>query len=224
MATSGTWTFNPTIADAIDEAWERCGKDPEDMTARHARSAIRSLGYMLTAWSNLKILQWTVDLQEQVTSVGMTQFTPPPGTIDLLDVTLFRDGHETPMSVMSRMDYHHLPSKDQQGRPDQFFVERQITPTVFIWPAGENATDVIRYYRIRQIEDVGRLSSTADIPARFQDAFVAGLAARMAVKFAPDRKAALEGDAITALSLAMMEDRERADMRFRVRMGVYGRR
>lgn len=223
MSSSGQYVFNPTIAEAIDEAWERCGKNPEDLTAEHVKSALRSLNYMLQHWSNLSLLQWTIDLQTQTTSVGMESFTPPTGTIDLLDVTLLRNGYETPMTTMSRDEYHAMPNKDAQGMPNRFYVQRAITPVVYIWPAGENATDVIRYYRIRRIQDTGVMSNTADIPSRYQDAFAAGLASRMAQKFAPDRVVELYQMADRTLSEARSEDRERAEMRLSVRIGQYGR-
>jgi len=225
MATSGTYVFNPDLADAIDEGWERAGLDPENMTARHARSIIRGIGYMLTHWSNQGILQWTVELEEYTTTTGDTFFDPPAGTIDLLDVMILRDGYESSMNVSTRESYHSLSNKEQQGKPDRFYVERSIAPRVYIWPAAENDTDVIRYYRLRQIQDTGPLSNTIDIPARYQEAFAAGIAAKVAEKFAPARKAELASDARITFSQARMEDRERGEIRISTRQGMWrGRR
>lgn len=224
MASTNSYTFGPTVAEAIDEAWERCGKDPESLTARHAKSAIRSMAYMLSHWPNKGVLQWTVDLIQQNLTAGMMSFTPPAGTIDLLDVTLLREGYETPMVPMSREDYQAMANKAQTGRPNQFFVRRSITPEVFIWPAAENSTDSIKAYRIRAIQDVGTLPNTIDIPTRWQESFVSGLAAHLAGKFAPERVDGLLAYSIRAFAEAKSEDRERADFVVHTRQGQYRRR
>lgn len=218
MATTNTYAASLTVAEALDDAWERLGLDPVTITSRHSKSARQSMMLMLASWSNRGILQWTIDEQTKTTTVGMQSFTPADGTIDLLDVILRRDGIDTPMSVMSRQDYHSLPDKDVQGKPNQYFVQRSITPTVYIWPAGENTTDVIRYYRIRQIQDTGSLSTNPDIPVRWFEAFVADLASRLAQKWAPDRWGDLKTAALEEFNAAKMEDRERADVCLSVRM------
>lgn len=224
MATTGTFAFAPTLASLIDEAWERTGMDPANITPRHAASARRSLEAMLYHWQNLGVLQWAVDLQSVSTTVGMQSFAPASGTIDLLDVTLLRDGYETPMHPISREAYQFLPDKDQQGRPNQYYVLRGRTPTVYVWPAGENTTDAIKYYRIRQIEDTGALSTNPDIPVRFYDALVYGLSARLAEKFAPTKADMLSTKANIAFAQARTEDRERADMTMTTSQGRYRRR
>lgn len=226
MATSGTFIWNPTIAEAVDEAFERCGINPENITSRHARGAIRSLNYMVSQWSNRGILQWTVDLIEQETTVNMQSFTPPAGTIDLLDVTLLRNGYETPMVPMSRDQYATIPNKEFTGLPNQYFVQRLREPEVYIWPCADRDTDVIKYYRLRAIEDIGVLSNTPDIPRQFEEAFASGLAAKVAEKFAPDRASEMATKAEIAFQIARAESRERAEMVTNTRQGVYraGRR
>lgn len=225
MATTGTYAVSLTIRSAIEEAFERIGVNVDNLSNRHVASARRSIELMLAHWSNLSVLQWTVDLQTYTTVQGAVTFTPPTGTIDILDVTLLRDGYETPMHVMSREGYHMIPDKDIQGRPDRLYVQRAITPVVYFWPAAENSTDVIRYYRIRQIQDTGQLTTNPDIPVRWFDAFCAELASRLAVKFAPDRAGDLLVLSQKVFKEARAEDRERADFEMSVSMGKYrGRR
>lgn len=210
MSSSGLFSFNPIIAEIIDEAFERIGKDPASLVGRHMRSARRSIEYVLTHWNNATPLQWTLDLQSQALTQGLIEFTPPAGTIDITRMVLRRDGEDTPMSAMSKNEYLELNDKTQQGRPDRYVVMRTITPTVNIWTASENDTDLLIYWRIRQIQDGGGAQNTLDIPHRFREAFTASLAAKLSEKFAPDREKVMVAKAISLFSDAKLEDRDRA--------------
>ena len=60
MATSGTATFNLTVNDVIQEAYDRIGGDP--ILGYDVRSARRSLNIMFSDWANRGYNQWTVCL------------------------------------------------------------------------------------------------------------------------------------------------------------------
>lgn len=210
---SGTNAFSATLAEILDEAYERCGHDPQLLTLRHIISARRSMNIMLKAWFNRGVKQWAIDLQTVPMTVGLSSFTTPAGTIDIFDMYLRRDGSDTEMYSIGRHDYSLIVTKDQQGRPDRYMVDRQIPqPVITFWQAGENTTDVILYNRFTQLEDAGSASNTPEIPDRFYEAFCAGLAAKLALKWAPDRLQVLTGQAEEALQYALLEDRERAPM------------
>ena len=57
------------------------------------------------------------------------------------------------MTRISRDVYLAIPTKTSTGRPTQFFLDRQITPNLKIWPAPENSTDVIRYDALTRMND-----------------------------------------------------------------------
>lgn len=211
-SSSGLFLFDPQLAEILDEAYERIGLDPQQITLRHIISARRSMNLMLKDWFNQGVRQWAIDLQTFDMTLGATQFTPPDGTIDIFDMVLRRDGTDVEMYPIGRHDYQLIVTKDQQGRPDRYFVDRQITPVVNFWQAGENTTDQIRYYRFVQLQDAGRANNVLNIPDRFAEAFVAGLAAKLALKWAPDKLGILEPMAGRALDRASLEDRERAPL------------
>jgi len=226
MASTGLFTFAPTVAEAIDEAWERCGMNPENLSARHVKSAIRSLSYMLSHWPNKGVLQWTVEIDTHQFVQGEASFLLPVGVIDILEANYQEVGccnTETVMTVWNRQQYFAVANKTAQGRPSNYFVERSTAgqSTCYVWPAPDNSTDQMRYYRVRHIEDVGRLTNTVDIPQRYQQAFVSGLAAQLAVKFAPDRYMDLEAQYRRVWDEARAEDRERGDMVITTRQGGY---
>lgn len=123
-------------------------------------------------------------------------------TGDILEMVVRRDGEDITMSRMSRSQYLTTPTKTTQGRPTQFYVDRQITPTVTVWPVPENSTDSLIYYRIKRIQDADASVNTADIPFRFLPCLVAGLAYQIAMKKSPQR--------VQILKMAYEEEFERA--------------
>jgi len=121
---------------------------------------------------------------------------------DILEMVVRRDSEDITMSRISRSQYLTTPKKTTQGRPTQFYVDRQITPTITIWPVPENSTDSLIYYRIKRIQDADASVDTADIPFRFLPYLVAGLAYQIAMKKSPQR--------VQILKMAYEEEFERA--------------
>lgn len=217
MSTSGVVLFNPVVADFVDEAWERIGKNPRQLTIEHLISTRRSMNFMLKHWATKGVRQWAMEEKTIPTTVGMQSFAAEVGTVDIFSMQLERDSVVTPMVPIARTDYHAINDKAMQGRPDRYFIQRgRDTQTVFIWQAGENTTDTIRYWRMRQLEIVGRASNNVDIPSHFIEAFAACLAAKLAEKWAPDKEAGLVAKADLVLSEAITEDRERAPVEISV--------
>jgi hypothetical protein len=58
MTTSGSRDFNLDVAEAIEEAYERCGM--EVRTGYDAKTARRSLNLMFADWANRGLNLWTV--------------------------------------------------------------------------------------------------------------------------------------------------------------------
>ena len=121
---------------------------------------------------------------------------------DILEMVVRRDSEDISMSRISRSQYLTTPKKTTQGRPTQFYVNRQITPTITVWPVPENSTDSLIYYRIKRIQDADASVDTADIPFRFLPCLVAGLAYQIAMKKSPQR--------VQILKMAYEEEFERA--------------
>lgn len=220
MSTTGTYAFDPNVAAVVDDAFERCGKDPAFLTARHLRSARRSMEFILKSWPNMGCNQWAIDLQTHTFIEGAQTFTMPNGSIEILSAVLRRDGYDTPMEQVSRTEYLDLNKKDQEGVPDRYMVARVApVPTVYVWPTCDNSTDQMVYWRIRTLQDVGTPQNTLDLPNRFLEAFTAALAAKLAEKYAPEREDKLILKATAALHFARTEDREQADLQLDIGCG-----
>ena len=218
MSGAGSHLFDPDLAELIDEAFERIGVDPVKITARHIRSARRSMNLMLSLWATRGVTDWGVEQAQVTVTPGMTTFDLPEGAYDILEANVIRDRSATPMTAIGREEYHDLPRKDDAGLPDRYFVDRgKRPPKVYIWQIGENSTDVIDYWYFRQYKDVGGMGERLDMPHFFFEAFASGLAARLAEKYQPERLAEKMQIAENALTLALQEDGSRADLRISVR-------
>jgi hypothetical protein len=114
------------------------------------------------------------------------------GSGDILEAVLRRDDEDIAITRISRQDYLSIPSKTTQGRPTQFYVNRQITPTITVWPVPENSTDEVIYHRIKRIQNADAAVNTADVPFRFLPCLIAGLSYQIAIKRSPQRLEALK--------------------------------
>jgi hypothetical protein len=92
-----------------------------------------------------------------------------------LSAVVRRSGTDFSMTRVSRDTYLAIPTKTTTGRPTQFFLDRQITPNLKIWPAPENSTDVIHYDALTRIQDADGATNTMEIPFRFYPCLTAGL-------------------------------------------------
>jgi hypothetical protein len=59
MATSGTTTFNLSIDDLVEEAFERCGM--RATSGYQLTSARRSLNLLFLDWANRGLNLWTIE-------------------------------------------------------------------------------------------------------------------------------------------------------------------
>lgn len=115
---------------------------------------------------------------------------------------------------LSRNDYAAIPQKGQQGRPTSIWFQREINPQFTIWPEPDgNGPYQFQGYMLRQVQDANPVGGqTMDIPYRAFMAFVAGLAADLAVKVAPDRLPVLQPLAEAAWDSFSTDDREKVPL------------
>jgi len=134
-------------------------------------------------------------------------------TVDILEAVVRRSGSDIGISRISRGDYLDTPDKSTQGRPSQFYIDRQITPTMTLWPSPENSTDQLIYYRVKRLQDADVGVNTPDIPFRFLPCLTAGLSYYMAIKRSPDRVQFLKALYEEEFQRAASEDSERVGLR-----------
>lgn len=221
MATSGTSTFNLDLAEIVEEAFERCGA--ELRTGYDLKTARRSLNLMFADWANRGVNMWTFEQGSQVLTPGVATYPLPADTVDLLEHVI-RTGAgsaatqaDLTITRISVSTYATIPNKLQQARPIQIWIERLDTPQFTVWPVPDNSqTYTLVYWRLRRIQDAGNGVNTMDVPFRFINAMVAGLAYYLAMKIpgADARLQVLKQQYDEAWQLASEEDREKAAVRF----------
>jgi len=214
MATSGTKTFALDTGEVIEEAYELAGL--EARTGYDAATARRSLNVMFADWSNRGINIWTIAQVSLTLTEGTASYTLNSYDIDILEAVIRRtvNGIQTDyqMSRVGRMEYLNIPNKTTEARPTEFFVDRQATPVLKLWPTPENSTDVFVSYRIQRIDDVTASAQDQQIPSRFIPPMVSGLAYYMSLKKNPERVPMLLQIYEQDLKRAQDEDRGRASL------------
>ena len=224
MATSGSRDFQPDVAEWIEEAYERCGL--EMRTAYDARTARRSLNILFADWANRGLNQWTINTVSQTLTQGTESYDLNSYVVDVLDVILRRTTNSVAtdyqMTQVGRSEYWNIPSKSTQARPTQYFLDKQETPKIYIWPAPENSTDIIKMNQILRIEDADSSANDVQVPFRFYPCLVAGLAYYIAQKRAPDRIQILKGMYEEEFARALAQDEDRGPLRVKPNMRSYG--
>jgi len=211
MATSGSRDFNIDVGEIIEEAYERCGL--EVRTGYDARTARRSLNLMFADWANRGINMWTVAQGTITLTQGQATQTLTADVVDVLEIVLRRSNTDFEVERISRGEYATLPNKTTQGRPSQFYFDRQILPVINLWAVPENSTDQLVYYYVQRIEDADTLVNTTDMPFRFYPCMVAGLAYYIAMKRAPERIQLLKSVYEEEFQRASDEDEDRVPLK-----------
>ena len=215
MTTSSSTNFEPDVTEFIEEAFERCGL--ELRTGYDLKTAKRSINLMLAEWANRGLNQWTIEQTTQTVTKGTNQYTLNSNVIDILDCSIRRDTDGTnldlQMSKISRSEYLNIPTKSTQARPTQFFLDKQVSPVLNIWPTPENSTDVLVFNKLVRMDDADTATNTMDMPFRFFPCFAAGLAYYIAIKKAPERVAMLKQMYEDEFERALSQDEDSASFR-----------
>jgi hypothetical protein len=219
MAVSGSTNFELDVTEYIEEAFERCGL--EVRTGYDLKTAKRSLNLMLAEWANRGLNQWTITQRTQALTANDGEYTLNADVIDILSMAVLRDGTYLSVSRISRDTYLNIPNKTTTGRPNQFFLDRQVTPNLKIWPVPENSTDVIYYDALTRIDDVDTQINTLDVPFRFYPCLAAGLAYYISIKRAPNKVQLLKAVYEEEFERAMTEDRDRSSFQVAPSLDYY---
>lgn len=222
MTTSGTYSFGQSEQiDVITEAFERVGRAPSTLSSQDIDSARRSINYLFSDWSNDGPNLWEVDLVTLPLIAGQQSYTLDVQTVSILQaytrVTSGGINNDILIQPISRSEYAAIPNKAQVGtRPFQYYFERTSTPTLFLWQVPQDNSVTLRYYRMKIQQDAGAMTNALDAPNRWMEAIAAGLASKLATKFAPDRLQFLKGGADVAYARAKAEDREKVPLRITI--------
>lgn len=130
------------------------------------------------------------------------------------------------MLPLSYTEWMQIPIKNAQGFPSSYFFNAQISPYMNLWPIlgpapVSNQYNALLYTAYRYTQDVFALFNEFEIPQRFYDALVAGIAARLAMKFAPERRDMMKSEAMEAFANATLTDQTPITMRFQPDFNIW---
>ena len=222
MATSGTYNFNLDIDEVIQEATEMIGG--EETLGHTPASARRSINLMLNEWQNKGVLLWSI-LTTAVTATSV-ETSLSDEILDTLAVTYAVSAASTDLALerISREEYHNLPNKTTTGRPTQYAITRGVNNiALFLYPTPNITTGILNIECFKQLEDVNKSAGqNAQVPKRFLPALTCGLSYHLAMKrpgVPMDRIQMLKANYDEKLAFAMEEDRERASMFIKPKLG-----
>lgn len=216
MTTSGTTNFSVDVITALEEAFERAGRTFR--SGYDYESAVRSMNLMFTEWANLGINLWTIEDINVTTVIGTASYNLPADTVDAVSIVINTGGNDYRISRIGFNEYAGQTNKSKQSRPTQYWIERLTTqPVMHLYPVPDKVY-TIKIWRLRRIQDAGSAANTPDVPFRFYEALIAGVALRIGKKntqLDTQRLDILKTDYREAMLLAQGEDRDRSSFYIR---------
>jgi hypothetical protein len=229
VTSSGTYAFSPGYGALTLDAFDRLQMPPASLLVEHLNRAAAETNLLLASWSNSGPLLWKTTLQSVPLVQGTTVYTLPAYTTGILAayVSTTSGGVTTDRIIMpiSTVDYAGIPNKGIQSQPTTYWFNRQIAPQINVWPVPDgNGPYTLNLQTMIQIQDAALSSGqTPDMPYRWLDAFVAGLAHRLARTYKPALEAIRKADAEEAWGIAANQDVENVSIRITPALGSYYR-
>lgn len=217
MATSGTYTFNPSLGELTLYAYNLIGIRNTSIVQEHMESARMATNLLLASWSNRGVNLWAVDLVTTPLVPGQSTYSVDSNTVVILDAYMrIDDGVSDPIDriilPISRTEYASYPNKDQQGFTTVFWFDRLLSPTVTLWPVPDGTSaQYLKYYRVKRLQDANlQGGENVEIPYLWMDAFAFGLAVRLAQIWAPQMLMSLKPFADESYQIAADQNVETA--------------
>jgi len=139
-------------------------------------------------------------------------------SIDVLSAVIRQNSGSSNQSDLNitrigRDAYLNLTNKLSTGRPVQFYVDRQITPVIKLWPTPDASSSYeLVLDRLVRMDDADTQTNTVEVPFRFYPCVSAGLAYYLSMKFSPERTNLLKAVYEEEIQRAMQEDRDRSSL------------
>ena len=209
--TSEATEFNPQIDDIIEEAFERTGVRGT-RTGYQLRSARRSLNIMFQEWGNRGVHLWKVKLAKVPLVEGQAEYNFasdsenfPSDISDVLE-SFYRNNSSTTepqdiaLTKIDRSTYSQTPNKLAKGTPSQYYVERKLNPSIFLYTTPSSSVSSTTspnnfqfcFYYLAKIQDAGSYNYTSDVVNRFYPCMMSGLEYYLSQKYSPAMSQELE--------------------------------
>jgi len=226
VSTSQSYTFAPALADVIIAAYGRCQIRRTALTPDHLHDAAMAANLLQSDWSNKQVNLWTVDLQSIPLIPGVDTYDVDPSTVMIMAAYISTENHPEKDRIITSVDrdtYASFPDKETPGFPSLYWYQALINPLITVWqPPDENGPYTLRFYRARQQQDAIMPDGVEpEVPYRFLEAYVAGLAFKLSQLYAPQRMADLRILAQESFDTAKNRDVEKSPWRIVPALSIY---
>jgi hypothetical protein len=208
LSTTGSYTYQLSLANVGKFALMMCQVMPTAITSEHLNAVQIAANLMQSTWSADGINLWEMSLTTVPLVQGQAQYSIPGTVVTITDVYYTVGSGATAtdriMTPVSRTEYANYSQKQQQGAPTTYWFNQQIaSPVINLWEVPDGTQASFSYYSLAYLQTAALGSSALpDVPRYFLEAYTLGLAARLAIIYAPDRAAALQSAANAAYGVA----------------------
>lgn len=230
---SGTFNFLLSNGSVVLEAFDRCQIRPQEITRHMMISARTSMNLEFIDWEDAGFNFWKTTSGTINLAVNQPTYTLPPNLVTLEEIWYSNVNgggagvnQDRIMVPITRTAYAALTNKLQQGIPTQYWFQMLMIPQVTIWevPAIGAPNYVLNWYGLQQMEDANLGGGEApNVPRRAYEALCAGMAKRLAQKFAPTLYQMRKADFDEAWLALTRRDQEPGPISYTPNVGIYGR-
>jgi hypothetical protein len=223
---SGTYSWQPALADVIIAAYGRCQIRRTALTVDHLHDAAMACNLLQVDWSNEQVNLWTVELMTTSILEGVDTYDVDPATVMIMAAYISTEHGPQKDRIITSVDrdtYASFPDKETLGPPSVYWFNLQMQPTITLWqPPDAAGPYTLKYYRARQMQDASMPNGIGpEVPYRFLEAYVAGLAFKLAELYAPGRMDQLAVRAGNSFRQAAERDVENSPLRVVPALATY---
>lgn len=193
MTSSGTFSYNPSIANVVLNGFSRIQIRAAELTTEHLNDAAMEANLLMVSVSNRQPNSAAIETITIPLVQGVPTYNLPNRTL-LISIVYLTTGtspnvFDRPLGPISNSDYAAISNKMTQGPPDTcWFQLLAPTPQLTFWPTPDGAGPyVANVQSFRQQQDASlQNGQTWDAPYRLLDALSAGMAYRLSRIYKPE--------------------------------------
>jgi hypothetical protein len=148
-------------------------------------------------------------------------------TFSLRSIQFAQSQQVIPLARLNRDDYWNLPNKQFPSvRSLQYWYDRQIDPSMYLWPVPNNNYQVFQLIIEKEMQDVGSLTNELYVPNRWVGSVQASLSHKLALQLPNvdlNRITYLQGIAAALEMDASNEERDKSPIYFQPNISYYTR-
>ncbi len=211
---SGSTSFSLDVDDIIEEALRPIGG--EHTTGIEASQIRRTLNLILIEMQNKEIPLAKLSYESLNLIEGQSTYTLDTKFIDVLELSLKKDGIEVPIERKGVKQYQEIPNKTLLNRPVMWTVERfKQGMTLIFWPIPNLGTYAATMLVNSKVEDINASYQKIDVSYRYYPLIVKWLSYELSLSrptIPPDVRQELKQRLDEVMGDTFVEDRERTDL------------